>query len=125
MAVSATVAKLEIGPRNVAYNLTGLGDGLGQETLVKKVDITTLLPISPRLRVERISGTVSYGVVLLYWEATVPVLFAVLSDQICLDYNRIGGLTNSADLGRTGSILLSTLGFEQNSTYTLLLELVK
>lgn len=125
MAVSLNVIKLELGPRNVAFNLTLLGDGQGQQTLVKIVDATSLNPVSNKLRVERLSGTVDYGVVLLYWEAQVPQLFAVLSGQVQLDYNRIGGLTNTQALGFTGSILLSTLSFEANSASTILLELVK
>lgn len=124
MSVSSTTQRLEFGSRNVAFNLTGLGDGLGQETLVKKVDGTTLTPISLKLRVERISGTVDFGVVVLYWDAPTPVRFAVLSGQVDIDFNRIGGLTNNAAYP-TGSILLSTLGFELNSTYDLLIEMVK
>lgn len=124
MAVSVNITKLEIGPRNVAYNMTLLGDGQGQQTLLKIVDVTTLTQAG-KLRVERLSGTVDFGVVLLYWEAQVPVLFAVLSGQICLDYNRIGGLTNPQALGFTGSILMSTLSFEANSASTLLLEMIK
>lgn len=125
MAVALNAQKLELGARNVSYNVTLLGDGQGQQTLVKIVDASLLNPVSNKLRVERLSGTVDYGVVLLYWDAQVPQLFAVLSGQIDLDYNRIGGLTNTQSLGYTGSILLSTVGFELNSASTLLLELVK
>lgn len=124
MAVSLTTQKLELGPRNVAYNYTLLGDGQGQQTLVKIVDVNTLVG-GGKIRVERISGTVDYGVVVLYWDALVPVVFMVLSGQIDLDYNRVGGLTNPQPLGFTGSILMSTIGFELNSASTLLLELVK
>lgn len=125
MAVSLNAQKLELGARNVSYNITLLGDGQGQQTLVKIIDATALNPVSNKLRFEHISGTVDYGVVLLYWEAQVPQLLAVLSGQINLDYTRIGGLTNTQALGYTGSILLSTLSFEANSASTLLLELVK
>ncbi len=124
MSVSSTVQKLEYGPRNVSFHLTGLGDGLGNETLVKKIDSQQLLPVSLKLRFERISGNVEYGVVILYWDAPIPVRLAVLSGQFNLDFNRIGGLTNNA-ANPTGSVLLSTLGFELNSTYDILLELVK
>lgn len=125
MAVSLTNQKLELGARNVSFNVTGLGDGNGQQTLFKVVDATLLLPVSTKLRVEHLSGSVDYGVVLLYWDALVPQLFAVLSGQINLDYTRIGGLTNTQSPGFTGSILLSTVGFELNSAFTLLLEMVK
>lgn len=125
MAVSATVQKLEFGSRNIAFQLTGLGDGQGQETLAPKVIASQFLPVSKSPRVERLSGVVDYGVVELFWDAAVPVRFAVLSGQFNLDFNRIGGLTNNAGGGRTGNVLLSTVGFELNSTYTILLEMVK
>lgn len=126
MAVSATVQLLELGPRNVVYQLTGLGDGAGQETNVVKVNVANLQTPPPKnMRVERISGIVDYGVVELFWDAAVPVRWAVLSGQFNLDFNRFGGLPNNAGSGKTGNVLLSTLGFELNSTYTLLLEMVK
>lgn len=126
MAVSATVQLLELGPRNVIYNLTGLGDGAGQETNVVKVNVANLQAgNATRMRVERISGVVDYGVVELFWDALVPVRFAVLSGPFCLDYNRFGGLPNNAGGGKTGNVLLTTLGFDLNSTYTILLEMVK
>lgn len=124
MSVSSTVQKLEYGPRNVSFHLTGLGDGGGQETLVKKVDAQLLQPVSLRLRFERISGVVDYGAVILYWDAPIPTRIAVLSGQFNLDFTRIGGLTNNA-ASPTGSVLLSTVGFELNSTYDILIELVK
>lgn len=125
MAVSATSQKLEFGARNIAFQLTGLGDGQGQETLVPKVIASQFLPLSKSPRLERISGVTDYGVVELFWDALVPVRFMVLSGQFNLDYCRIGGLINPQPPGFTGNILLSTLGFELNSTYTILLELVK
>ena len=127
MPVSVTVQKLEFGPRNVSFHLTGIGDGVApsNETLVKKIDITQFQPVSKSPRFHRISGTVSYGVVTLWWDAQPPVRAAVLADQFCLDFDRIGGLTNNAGPTATGSILLSTAGFDLNSTYDILLELVK
>lgn len=126
MAVSATVQLLELGPRNVIYQLTGLGDGQGQETLVKKVDVANLQnPTAKSMRIERISGVIDYGVVELFWEAATPVRWAVLSGQFNIDFNRFGGLPNNGGIGKTGNVLMTTLGFELNSTYTILLEMVK
>lgn len=126
MAVSATVQLLELGPRNVVYQLTGLGDGAGQETNVVKVNVANLQnPTAKSMRVERLSGVVDYGVVELFWDALIPVRFAVLSGQFNLDFNRFGGLPNNGGGGKTGNVLLSTLAFELNSAYTILLEMVK
>lgn len=125
MAVSATVQKIELGPRNVVFNLTGLGDGAGQETSVIKVDASLLTPRVKTAKILKLSGVVDFGVVELFWDALVPVRFAVLSGQFSLDYERFGGLPNNAGDSKTGNILLTTLGFEVNSTYTILMELVK
>lgn len=127
MPLSVTVQKLEFGARNISFHLTGIGDGIApsNETLVKKIDVSQFVPISRTPRFHRISGVVSYGVVALYWEAATPVRCAALADQFCLDFERIGGLTNGGGVTATGSILLSTLGFDLNSTYDILIEMVK
>ena len=125
MAVSSTVQKLIDGPRNVVFALTGLGDGLGQESKVIKVDVSALNPAVSTVRVNKISGNVDFGVVELFWDALVPVRFAVLSGQFEHEYSRVGGLTNNAGGGRTGDIILTTVGFELNSTYDILIEMVK
>ncbi len=125
MAVSYSVSKVHDGPRNVVFNLIGKGDGAGQETNTIKVDVSALSPPVSTASVLKISGNVEYGVVELFWDALVPVKFAELSGQIDFDYNRFGGLKNTAGGGKTGDITLSTVGFELNSTYNLLLEMKK
>ena len=82
MSVTATVATLEEGPRNLIVNWTGLGDGQGQETKVVKVNAKTLSPKADRVKVNRIEGNVEFGVVELYWDAEVPVKFASLTGRV-------------------------------------------
>lgn len=125
MAVAVTITKLEYGARNLSYNLTGLGDGNGEATNITVVDVSQMSQRSRTCHIERISGSVEYGVVQLWWDASPPVKIVDLSGQINLDYNRVGGIPNPKPPGYTGNINLTTLGFELNSSFVLLLELVK
>ena len=125
MSISTTVQTLEEGVRNLVLQLTGVSDGAGSETLVKKVDVSELTPACESVKVRKISGSVDFGIVELWWDALTPVKFAELSGTVDLDYSFVGGLTNHAGGGKTGDMLLSTVGFELNSTYNLQLEMVK
>ena len=125
MSIATTVQTLHDGERNLVMHLTGVSDGSGSETLVKKVDVSELTPACETVRVKKIAGSVDFGVVELWWDALVPVKFAELSGTVDLDYSFVGGLTNHAGGGKTGDMLLSTVGFELNSTYNLHVEMVK
>ena len=125
MAIATTVQTLHEGPRNLVMQWTGVSDGAGSENLVNKVDVSTLTPTCDAVSVRKITGTVDFGIVELYWDALTPVKFAELSGTIDLDYDRIGGLRNNAGGGKTGDLLLSTVGFELDSTYNLQVEMIK
>lgn len=125
MAISTTTQTLHEGARNLVMQFTGVSDGAGSEDKVIKVDVSTLAPAASAVKVLKITGNVEFGIVELWWDALVPVKFAELSGQIDLDYCKTGGLKNNAGGGKTGDLLLSTVGFELNSTYNLLLEMVK
>ena len=125
MSITATVQTLEEGVRNLVLQLTGVSDGSGSENKVKKVDVSELTPACEAVKVKKISGSVDFGIVELWWDALTPVKFAELSGTVDLDYSFVGGLTNHAGGGKTGDLLLSTAGFELNSTYNLLIEMVK
>ena len=125
MAIATTVQTLHEGPRNLVMQWTGVSDGAGTENLVNKVDVSTLTPACDAVSVRKITGTVEFGIVELYWDALTPVKFAELSGTIDLDYDRISGLRNNAGGGKNGDLLLSTVGFELDSTYNLQIEMIK
>ena len=104
---------------------TGVSDGAGNETKVTKVDVSELTPAGSSVTVRHIEGNVTAGLVELWWDALVPVKFAVLEGDVHFDYSRISGLKNNAGGGKTGDILLSTVGFELDSNYNLQIEMVK
>lgn len=125
MAIAVTSAVLHDGVRNCVMQFTGVSDGSGQETGAVKVDVSELSPPPVTVKVRRIEYDVNGGNVKLSWDADEDVDFAVLTGQGCLDYCNINGMVNSANGGKTGDILLSTLGFAENSSYTVKLELIK
>src|SRR3990167_10027668 len=125
MAIATTVQTLHEGPRNLVMQWTGVSDGAGTENLVNRVDVSTPPPACDAVSVRKITGTVEFGIVELYWDALTPVKFAELSGTIDLDYDRISGLRNNAGGGKNGDLLLSTVGFELDSTYNLQIEMIK
>jgi hypothetical protein len=125
MAIAPTSQILHDGVRNVVMQFTGISDGSGQEADVIKVDVSELMPPCDRVRIDKITHDVHGGVVTLSWAADTPLVFAQLSGQNETCYRKEGGLQNNADESRTGDILLSTEGFELDSSYTIKLEMVK
>lgn len=125
MAMAVTAQVLEEGQRNLIMLFTGVGDGSGDESLVTKVDVSALNPPCKAVKVKRLTYDVAYGAVTLLWDALVPVEFAALDGHDTIDAEPYGGIINKGGPSATGDILLSTAGFELNSTYTLILEMVK
>lgn len=125
MAITATSAILQDGRRNAVVQLTGISDGSGQEIGEVKVDMSDLNPSPKSVKVNRIQYDVNGGDVKLSWDGDVDIDFAVLTGRNTLDYCKINGMVNSADDPKSGNILLSTLGFELNSSYTIKLDLIK
>jgi hypothetical protein len=125
MAIATTSQTLHDGVRNVVMQFTGISDGSGQEADVIKVDVSELSPPCDRVKILNLTHDVHGGVVTIAWAADTPVVFAQLSGQNETCYRMEGGLQNNADESGTGDILLSTEGFELNSSYTIKLEMVK
>lgn len=125
MAIAVTTAVLHDGKRNAVMQFTGVSDGSGQETGVVKVDVSELNPPPVSVKINRIEYDVNGGDVKLSWDADEDIDFAILAGQNILDYWKSNGIVNNAGMGKTGDILLSTLGFEENSSYTIKLDLIK
>ena len=125
MAIAVTTQTFHDGSRNLAMQLTGVSDGSGNESQVLKVDVSSLTPAASAVNVRKITGTVTAGIVELYWDALTPVKFVELEGDIDLDYEKFNGLQNNGGGGRTGDILLSTVGFELDSNYNLNIEMIK
>lgn len=124
--ISTTSQILHDGVRNVVVQLTGISDGTGQETNVVKIDASELNPPADSgLKIKRVRYAVVGGVVQLSWAADDPQPFLNLAISDEFDYAKIGGLKNGGGDTANGDILLSTIGFELNSSYSITLEMVK
>lgn len=126
MAITATTHIAHDGERNVLVQLVGVSNGTDQETDEKKIDVEALSPTPTSVKIRMIDFVVSGpGTVTLSWEAVpTPVPFAVLQGHGDFKYDKIEGLPNLA-ADKTGNILLSTTGFEADSSYTIALSMIK
>ena len=129
--VSQTSQVLIDGARNYVIRLVGVQDGSGTQTLNQKViDVTTMNPpAGPSFKIRRIQFKVLGGIIQLAWETSAlpaaPRTFAEL--QLAGDERdyRFGGMSTRGIPNATGSVLLSTLGFDVGSSYDLTLECIK
>src|SRR3990167_4919491 len=125
MAMTVTTKTLHDGVRNCSMQFTGVGDGSGDENLVPKVDVSELSPPAAKVKIDKITYDVGYGLVRLFWDAGPgPKEFLVLINSGIIDYCHIGGMVNR-EANSNGDIYFSTEAFEANSAYTVLLDMVK
>jgi hypothetical protein len=124
MAIQATTQVVYDGAVNCIIKAIGICDGQGSdEANVVKVDVSSLVPNGGRIRIDEIQYDVAYGVVKLAWDAAQPVDIAYLDGFGKFEFKT--GLQNAADVEASGNILLSAVGFDLNSTYTIVLKMKK
>jgi len=114
------------GARNTVLKITGVLDTSNMaETSV--IDLSTLVPIPTQLRIDHIDYSVSDQLELrLRWDATSPVDIMPLAGRGRMSFWNFGGLQNNAGAGKTGRILLSTVGYTSGTqVFSLILEMVK
>ena len=126
MANTVTTQTLLDGPRSLVILLTGVLD-TSNEARTIKVDVSSYDPVPTKVRVDKIQYSIAGALqVLLDWDATTDVTFAVLSGQGEIEACKFGGLQNNAGAGVTGDIYLTTLGYSAGTvSYTVLLEMTK
>jgi len=126
MANTVTIQTLVDGDRNLVILLTGLLD-TSDEARNVKVDVSTLVPAPTRVRVDKIQYATSDGLhIVLDWDATTDIRFAVITGQGEIEAKCFGGLQDNSGAGRTGDIYLTTVGWGSGvKGYTLLLHCVK
>lgn len=126
MANTVTTQTILDGPRNLVILLTGVLD-TSNEARTIKVDVSSYDPVPTKVRVDKIQYSIAGALqVLLDWDATTDVTFAVLSGQGEIEACKFGGLQNNAGAGVTGDIYLTTLGYSAGTvSYTVLLEMTK
>ena len=127
MAIDAQILTVYDGGLAATLQIIGKSDGqAGQEVNEIKVDVSELNPPCSTVKIEEISYDVEGGTVTLSWDDTTPIPFAHLKGMDNLNYRHERGLRNLADpTSRSGDILLSTVDFDANGSYTILLKLRK
>ena len=123
--MATTSQVLYDGARNVVMQFTGISDGTGDEAAAIKVHMADLTPVPLSVKVQNIHYDVSGGLVQLLWAATENQPFLTLGGIDTIDYCKIGGMTNGGGDTANGDILISTLGFDAGSTYSVTLEMTK
>ena len=119
------------GPNKIVMKFTNISDGTG-ESAVTKVDVSALA--------KGIDGATCTGVAIeqIWWQCTgmkVSILFDATSDVLAIqlgenqsghhDYRSFGGLTNNAGSGKTGDVLLTTVGHSSGDSYSIVIECIK
>ena len=110
------------GPRNCVMKFTNVSDGTG-EAAVLKVDVSALGYSAVNI-VKAHYSTTGMGIRLL-WDATTDVTAVEIGQNQdgTLDFTNTGGLPNNSGAGKTGDILLTTIGATSGDSYTLVLEM--
>lgn len=124
MAITTTSRVVHDGERNLVMQFTGYADDTAQETNEIKVDASEFG--CSTVKITKIVSTVTNGKVKLTWDSDpTPTDFIILEgsgDEFCYGER---GLTNDAPDLASGDILLSTIGFEAGSSYSILLKMKK
>ena len=130
MADAVTSTIVEDGPNKATFYLTNTSDGTG-EAAVTKIDVSALAKLQDGtsctgVRIQKITFTNVGMSVKLLWDASTDVLCLHLPADYAdtLDFGD-GGLKNNSGSGKTGDIMLTTVGHSSGDAYTVTLTMTK
>jgi hypothetical protein len=125
MADAVATQVLVNGTRNLVLKLTNVSDGTG-ESAVAKAALASYTGVTDFI-IDKIHFTTQGMSVRLLWDADADVLAWTIpeNESGTFDFTGFGGLWNNAGTGKTGSLLLTTIGHTSADTYSLILELRK
>lgn len=114
MANVITTQVLKNSRKEVIVKVTVLGDGSGEETDTVIFDASDYDYMTDGNNLREIEYALSGFDIELEWHATanIPIINLVEDHQTWVDYERIGGIPNNAGAGRTGDILMTTVGLD-------------
>jgi len=132
MAITATSQTLFDGERIAIMKFYATMSTTENESAVVKVNPSTLTASAAGGACDAVSilkcTALTHGLeVQMNWVATAPVVIEVIpqNNAYTQDYSAIGGLTNNAGAGKTGSISFTTLDGSAGDAYTVVLEMQK
>jgi hypothetical protein len=132
MADAVTTTTVIDGARNAVIYCTNTSDGTGEAAVVK-VDVSTLSSLQngtacTGVKLEKVVFSTAGMAVKLLWDATTDVIAVELPADYSdtLDYSDLSGLPNvAAASGKTGDIVLTTIGHTSADTYSVVLYCLK
>jgi hypothetical protein len=111
------------GSRNMVAVIEITGDGSGDESGTKVIDITALTGSPATFKIKSVNWDLDGFSASLKWDATVPILALALptyGDE--MDFFEMGApLVNNAGAGVTGSLLLDTVGLGASGRGTIVI----
>jgi len=132
MAITATSQTLFDGERIAIMKFYATMGATENETNVVKVNPANLNSSAAGGACDAVSilkvTALTHGLeVQMNWVASSPVVIETIpqNNAYTQDYSKIGGLTNNAGTGKTGSISFSTLDGSAGDSYTVVLEMQK
>jgi len=132
MAITATSQTLFDGERVAIMKFYAMMSATENESAVVKVNPANLTPSNAGGACDAVSilkvTALTHGLeVQMNWVATAPVVIELIpqNNSYTQDFSKIGGLTNNAGAGKTGSISFTTFDGSAGDAYTVILEMQK
>ena len=131
MANAFTTQILEEGPRNVSIKLVGILDTSNLSSTaalaMSSINQGGIGPTPEQVKIDHIEYVIgSQLTVQLLWDATTDVVAVPLVGSGLSFLRELGGLTNNAGTGKTGTINILTTGYTSGTqTFLIILRLVK
>ena len=111
------------GAKNAAVEVQILGDGSGEQTATVIVDSSALNSVGEYKLLDVQANLIGVTAELL-WDATANVHALYLSDGASFrEWYATGGLTNEGGAGKTGDILITTVGLGSGDKISMTLRL--
>lgn len=114
------------GPKNLVVKAHIDGDGSGEETDTILINVSDYA--ATEVSIIGIHTTLSGFTADLIWDATANVACINIPDyeyNLNGDIKHFGGLPNNAGAGKTGDILITTIGLGASEHGTIILEMKK
>lgn len=130
MADTVTSQTILNTPYRLVMKFTNVSDGTG-ESAVKKVDVSAFTAgekaaTCTGVTIDRIYYTLDGMKVQLLWDASTDVeAYKLLDTTADIDFSTFGGLQNNSGSGKTGDIMITTVGHSNTDTYNIILDMTK
>ena len=132
MADAVTTTTISDGTHRAVIQLTNFSDGSG-EAAVKKIDVSTLNAredgtACSGVFIDKIHhSVVGFTQVQLFWYATTNTIAIALAESSNghMNFSDFGGIQNTSGSGKSGDIMLTTIGAANLDSYVIILDLLK